>query len=66
MGQSVKCSIQLVIIFSYYCPVVESVHSALVSAVKAEMSDLMESLALKSIQKALTKEFIFVGGKIFL
>ena len=35
----------------------EIVHSALVSAVsKAEMSYLTESLALKSIQKALTTE----------
>ena len=38
-------------------PVAESVHSALVSAVsKAEMSDLTESLAPKSIQKALPTE----------
>ena len=38
-------------------PEAESVHSALVSAVsKAKMSDLTESLALKSIQKALPTE----------
>ena len=37
--------------------VAESVHSALVSAVsKAEMSDLTENLAPKSIQKALPAE----------
>ena len=37
--------------------VAESVHSALVSAVsKAEMSDLTENLAPKSIQKALSAE----------
>ena len=38
-------------------PEAESVHSALVSAVsKAKMSDLTESLAPKSIQKALPTE----------
>ena len=38
-------------------PEAESVHSALVSAVsKAKMIDLTESLALKSIQKALPTE----------
>ena len=38
-------------------PGAESVHSALVSAVsKAKLSDLTESLALKSIQKALSTE----------
>ena len=40
-----------------YDPVAESVHSALVSAVsKAEISNLTESLASISIQKALSTE----------
>ena len=44
-------------IFVLMNPKAESVHSALVSAVsKAKMSDLTESLALKSIQKALPTE----------
>ena len=41
----------------FFYPEAESVHSALVSAVsKVKMSDLTESLAFKSIQKALPTE----------
>ena len=48
------------------CPVAESVHSALVSAVsKAEMTDLTESLAPKSIQRAFPTEWNFCWQKDF-
>ena len=46
-------------------PVVESVHSALGSAVsKAKMNDLTESLAPKSMKKPCPRNEIFVDGKI--
>ena len=61
------CMIAPVIQYMFFCkhnvykhteaPVAESVHSALVSAVsKAKISDFTESLAPKSIQKALPTE----------